>query len=111
MKIIVIDSRRHGVENIALPFEEESDIVDAWDWVVANDWLSDFSYRPAAEGEDPNRFFIEKYLADIKAGTSRLPLAAGLVRKLFASIYGAELQHQIIDLYDPKPALKIARGK
>lgn len=110
MQIIVIEARTADARDIALPFDTDEHVVDAWDWIVGNGMLGDFNYRPVAEGDDPNRFFIEHYLADIAAGKPRRPLTAQLVRKLVSSIFGAELSHRIMDLYDPKPALKTARG-
>lgn len=101
MKIMFLESRSTNVEDTALTFETDEQVVSAWDWLVANKWLIDFSYRPEAEGEDPDRSFIRQYLDDVRAGVERRPLKADLIRRLMPSIHGAELRHTVVELRDP----------
>jgi hypothetical protein len=99
MKIININSRTVKQVDFALPFETDDQVTAAWEHIfVHHRGLLDFSYRPAADGEDPDRYYIESFLEGHCVGTV-MPLPdAGTIRRLIPKLFQAELGYDIREL-------------
>lgn len=100
MKIINLNPRYTTQTVIALPFETDSDVCNAWEYIVSNDWLGSFDYRPNTEGEDEERASISAYLSARRQGEPIEFPDPETIRRYIPKIWQAEMNFDIRDLLD-----------
>lgn len=98
MKIININRRATNEIDVALPFETDAHVLAAWDYIIANRRVEDFSYRPDSEGEDQDRAYIDQYLQRHRSGTPQARPDADHIRRLIPKIWQAEMNFDIRQL-------------
>jgi hypothetical protein len=99
MKILNVNARQTNQTDIALPFDTDEQVVAAWDHIfVGNRRMLDFSYRPAAEGEDVDRAFIDAFLNSLRTDNPMPSPDAATIRRLIRKMWGAELNYDIREL-------------
>lgn len=98
-RVLTIDAKLNNETNVALPFTTEAEIVAAWNWLLASDRLSGFSYRPGSEGVNPARMVINLYLT--RQALELPPLDAAHIETLLGSLYGADLNFRIRPVINP----------
>lgn len=98
-RVLTIDAKLNNETNVALPFTTEAEIVAAWNWLLASDRLSGFSYRPDSEGVDTARMVVKLYLT--RPALELPPLDAAHIETLLGSLYGADLNFRIRPVVNP----------
>lgn len=98
-RVLTIDAKLSNEANVALPFTTEAEIVAAWNWLLAGNRLSGFSYRPDSEGVDTARMVVKLYLT--RPALELPPLDAAHIEALLGSLYGADLNFAIRTLISP----------
>lgn len=99
MRILNINARQTNQTDIALPFETDEQVIAAWNHIfVENRRMLDFSYRPAAEGENVDRAFIAAFLHSQHSGTAMPTPDTATIRRLISKLWGADLSYDIREL-------------
>jgi hypothetical protein len=98
VKILNINRRSVNQVEIALPFETDVQVSAAWEYLVCQRHLLDFSYRPESDGEDADRAFIADYLRRRQSGECMEPPEADQIRQAIPKIWGAELNFDVREL-------------
>lgn len=101
-RVLTIDAKLTHESDIALPFTTEAEVVAAWNWLVASDRLSGFSYRPDSEGVNTARMMVNLYLTT--PALSLPPLDAAHIEALLGSLFGADLDFRIRPVIDSAAA-------
>jgi hypothetical protein len=102
MKILNINRRTVDQAEIALPFETDEQVRAAWNHIfVKNRRMLDYSYRPASEGEDQDRAFIEAFLESQRGDNPKPTPGANQIRRVLPKVWQAELSYDIRELIDP----------
>ena len=100
MKILNINRRATNEIDVALPFETDAQVLNAWDYLIANRRADDFRYDPEVDEEDADRAWMGQYMANHRAGTVQPVPAADQVRRSIAKLWGAEMNYDIRELLD-----------
>lgn len=98
MKILNINRRATNEIDVALPFDSDTQVVAAWDYIITSGRASDFRYDPEVEGEDPDRAWMGQYLRNHRAGIPQPAPEADQVRRAIPKIWGAEMNYDIRNL-------------
>ncbi|MBT2549742.1 hypothetical protein [Arthrobacter sp. ISL-65] len=98
VKILNINRREVGQEEIALPFETDEQVSAAWDYLVENRSFFDFSYRPECDGEDGDRAYLYAYLKYLRAGEPLPTPTADQIRRLIPKIWQSEMSYDFREL-------------
>ena len=98
MKILNINSRATNEIDVALPFETDPQVVAAWDYIIANRRADSFDYRPASEGEDPDRAYMDQYQRSHRSSNPQPAPSPDQVRRIIPKIWQSEMNHDIREL-------------
>lgn len=105
MKILNLNSRATNEIDVALPFESDAQVLDAWDYIMVNGRAGDFRYDPEVEGYDPDRAWMHQYFMNRWNKTPQPAFDADQVRRAIPKIWGAEMNYDIRELLSPGDGL------
>ncbi|KRF04300.1 hypothetical protein ASH00_14440 [Arthrobacter sp. Soil782] len=108
MRILAVNRKLTTETDVAFLFDTHAQIRAAWRWLIENDRLHSFSYRPKSEGPDLNRLFLEQYLIDYRLTKVFVPLETTTIVELVQNFYGADLDRTIYNVVNADLAVTAA---
>lgn len=101
MRILAVNAKLTSETDVAFLFNTPSQVRAAWRWLIENDRLGSFSYRPRSEGVDEDRAFLEQYLSEYRLTKVYVPLEWDAIVRLIENFFGADLDRKIYDVINP----------
>lgn len=101
MRILAVNAKLTTETDAAVLFNTPAAVRAAWRWIIENDRLGCFSYRPRSEGVNEDRAFLQQYLLDYRLTKVFIPLEAATIERLIGGFFGADLDYKIYDVINP----------
>lgn len=101
MRILAVNAKLTTETDAAVLFNTPAAVRAAWRWIVENDRLGFFSYRPRSEGVNEDRAFLQQYLLEYRLTKVFIPLEAATIERLIGGFFGADLDYKIYDVINP----------
>lgn len=101
MRILAVNRKLTTEADVAFLFDTPAQIRAAWRWLIENDRLHSFSYRPKSEGVNEDRAFLQQYLSDYRLTKVYMPVETATIVRLVEGLFGADLHRTIYDVVNP----------